>query len=55
MEHTGLLLDKDQCVREDEMHHSDVNHNYADELGSTSKVNQSSKLKITTENNKKVA
>ena len=49
------LSDLIRCVREDEMHHSDVNHNYADELGSTSKANQSSELKISTENNKKVA
>ena len=49
------LSDLIRCVREDEMHHSDVNHNYADELGSSSKVNHSSELKISTDNNKKVA
>ena len=49
------LSDLIKAVREDEMHHSDVNHSYADELGSTSKANQSSELKISTEDNKKVA
>ena len=49
------LSDLIRCVREDEMHHSDVNHNYADVLGSTSKVNGSSELKISAENKRKVA
>ncbi len=49
------LSDLIKAVREDEMHHSEVNHNYADNLNMSSNPKHNQNTKKTDTNNKKVA
>ena len=49
------LSDLIKSVREDEMHHSEVNHNYADSLNMSSNPKYNQNTQKTDTNNKKVA
>ena len=49
------LSDLIKAVREDEMHHSEVNHNYADNLSMSSNPKYNQNTQKTDTNNKKVA
>ena len=49
------LSDLIKAVREDEMHHSEVNHNYADNLNMSSNPKHNQNTQKTDTNNKKVA
>ena len=49
------LSDLIKAVREDEMHHSEVNHNYADNLSMSSNPEYNQNTQKTDTNNKKVA
>ena len=49
------LSDLIRAVREDEMHHSEVNHNYADNLSMSSNPKYNQNTQKTDTNNKKVA
>ena len=49
------LSDLIKAVREDEMHHSEVNHNYADSLNMSSNPKYNQNTQKTDTNNKKVA
>ena len=49
------LSDLIKAVREDEMHHSEVNHNYADNLNMSSNPKYNQNTQKTDTNNKKVA
>ena len=49
------LSDLIKAVREDEMHHSEVNHNYADNINMSSNPKYNPNIQKTDTNNKKVA